>query len=37
MTTELTTLSNGVRVATHRMPNLETVSRLGGGRLASRA
>ena len=26
MTTELTTLSNGVRVATHRMPNLETVS-----------
>jgi predicted Zn-dependent peptidase len=26
MTTELTTLSNGIRVATHRMPNLETVS-----------
>ena len=26
MTTELTTLANGVRVATHRMPNLETVS-----------
>jgi predicted Zn-dependent peptidase len=26
MTTEMTTLSNGIRVATHRMPNLETVS-----------
>jgi len=26
MSTELTTLSNGIRVATHRMPNLETVS-----------
>ena len=26
MTTELTTLANGIRVATHRMPNLETVS-----------
>lgn len=26
MTTELTTLANGIRIATHRMPNLETVS-----------
>jgi predicted Zn-dependent peptidase len=26
MTTELTTLANGIRVVTHRMPNLETVS-----------
>ncbi len=26
MTPEITTLANGIRVATHRMPNLETVS-----------
>jgi predicted Zn-dependent peptidase len=26
MTREITTLANGIRVATHRMPNLETVS-----------
>lgn len=26
MTTELTTIANGIRVVTHRMPNLETVS-----------
>ena len=36
MTTDLTTLANGIRVATHRMPNLETVSSAFGWLVGSR-